>query len=84
MKLCMVKDEIVEALEKSNPHLRSVDVLDLVNICNEYVEKEKRKISTTKSFVRLVQRYFQAKDQKLDEVKKLEAQIKRTIKQVLK
>lgn len=80
----MVKDEIVEALEKSNPHLRSVDVLDLVSICNEYVEKEKRKINTTKSFARLVQRYFQARDQKLDEVKKLEAQIKRTIKQVLK
>jgi len=65
---------------------RMVDALDILTICNEYVDKETNTIKrkATKGFAKLIKEYFQAVDQDLQKKDELEKRLRRTVKQVLK
>ena len=77
--------EIIDKLDETNPQLRSSDILDILDVCNQYIEKEKRqiKIQAVKSYCRLVSDYLTAIDTKSEKAKQIEKKLRLTVKQVL-
>lgn len=79
------RERIIDHLDKQCPQLRSVDILDILEICEKYLETNRQAIGVkaSKDYARLIDSYFQAKDQDRNELKQLEKQSRGATRAIL-